>query len=125
MTRFFNQIKQLCLFQFHKSFKLQLTFIEQYSCFKLVHFSTKSGRLSPAGPEVLAFGNHCSNFNRFWTALHQTLRVCSYKPRRGNYPGACVTSRSHDNLSSLGNVALGQLPMYLNPLCFYANCYRE
>ena len=25
----------------------------------IVHFSKNSGRLSPAGPEVIAFGNHC------------------------------------------------------------------
>ena len=25
-----------------------------------VHFSKKSNRLSSAGPEILAFGNHCS-----------------------------------------------------------------
>ena len=32
----------------------------QYGCFELVHFSKKSGRLSLAGPEILAFANHCS-----------------------------------------------------------------
>ena len=34
--------------------------IKQYGCFKLVHFSKKSGCLSSAGPEILAFGSHCS-----------------------------------------------------------------
>ena len=34
--------------------------IKQYGCFRLVHFSKTSGSLSPAGPEVLAFGIHCS-----------------------------------------------------------------
>ena len=28
--------------------------------FKSVHFSKKSGRLSSAAPEILAFGSHCS-----------------------------------------------------------------
>ena len=37
------------------------------------------------------------------------LRACSHEPGAVNYPGASVTSRSHDDLSSLGNVAPGQL----------------
>ena len=32
----------------------------QYGCFKLVHFSKKSGRLSSTGSEILTFGSHCS-----------------------------------------------------------------
>ena len=34
--------------------------MKQYGCFKLLHFSKKSGRLSSAGPEILAFGSQCS-----------------------------------------------------------------
>ena len=34
--------------------------IKQYDCFKQAHISKKSGRLSPAGPEVLTFRSHCS-----------------------------------------------------------------
>ena len=34
--------------------------IKQYGCFKLVHFSEKAGRLSSGGPEIFAFGSHCS-----------------------------------------------------------------
>ena len=34
--------------------------IEQYGCFKLVHFSKRSGRRSSVGPEILAFVSHCS-----------------------------------------------------------------
>ena len=34
--------------------------IKQYGYFKLVHFSEKSGPLSSAGPENLAFGRHCT-----------------------------------------------------------------
>ena len=32
----------------------------QYGCFKLAHFSKKSGRLSLTGSEILTFGSHCS-----------------------------------------------------------------
>ena len=32
--------------------------IKLYGCFKLVHFSKKTGRLSLAGPKILAFGSH-------------------------------------------------------------------
>ena len=38
---------------------VSVTFVKQYGCFTLVHFSKKSGRLLSAGPEVLAFGTHC------------------------------------------------------------------
>ena len=37
------------------------------------------------------------------------LRACSHEPGTVNYPGASVTSRSHDDLLSRGNVAPGQL----------------
>ena len=43
-----------------RNFYVRVNLIKQYGCFKLVHFSKKSGRLSPAGPEILAFGSHCS-----------------------------------------------------------------
>ena len=37
-----------------------------------------------------------------------TLRACSHEPGTVKYPGASVTSRSHDDLLSQGNVvALG------------------
>ena len=39
-------------------FPLHWTLTKRYSCFKLVHFSKKSGCLSSAGPESLAFGSH-------------------------------------------------------------------
>ena len=32
----------------------------QYGCFKLAHFSKKSGRMSSMGSEILTFGSHCS-----------------------------------------------------------------
>ena len=34
--------------------------MKQYGCFTQVHFSKKSGRLSLAGREILAFVCHCS-----------------------------------------------------------------
>ena len=37
------------------------------------------------------------------------LRACSHEPGTMNCPGASVTSRSHDDLLSLGNVDPGQL----------------
>ena len=37
------------------------------------------------------------------------VRACSHEPGTVNYPGASVTSRSHDDLLSRGNVAFGQL----------------
>ena len=37
------------------------------------------------------------------------VRACSNEPGIMNYPGASVTSRSHDDLFSRGNVAPGQL----------------
>ena len=43
------------------------------------------------------------------------LRACSHEPEKVNYPGVIVapgqvlTSRSHDDLLSRGNVAPGQL----------------
>ena len=37
------------------------------------------------------------------------LRACSHEPGTVNYPGASITSRSHDDLLSRGNVAPGQL----------------
>ena len=37
------------------------------------------------------------------------IRPCSHEPGTVNYPGASVTSRSHDDLLSRGNVASGQL----------------
>ena len=49
-----------------------------YGCFKLVHFSKKSSRLSSAGPKMLAFVAR-RTFNRFWIDLHQTKRrSCKY-----------------------------------------------
>ena len=41
----------------------------QYGCLKLIQFSEKSGRLSSAGSEILAFGSHCS-------ANFQTILDC-------------------------------------------------
>ena len=41
----------------------------QYGCFKLVHFSKKSGRLSSTGSEILTSGSHCS-------ANFQTILDC-------------------------------------------------
>ena len=40
-------------------FLRSITLITQNGCFKLVHFSKKSGRLSSAGPEILALISHC------------------------------------------------------------------
>ena len=44
---------------------MSLTLIKQCGCFKLVHFSKRSGRWSSVGPEILAFVSHCSaNFQQ-------------------------------------------------------------
>ena len=59
MAWFNNQVTQFCLFQLHKIFKFHRTLIKQYGYFKLVHFSKNLGRLSSAGPDILAFGSHC------------------------------------------------------------------
>ena len=37
------------------------------------------------------------------------LTACSHEPGTVNYPGESITSRSHDDLLSQGNVAPGQL----------------
>ena len=42
-----------------------------------------------------------------------SLRACSHEPGTVNYPGASVTSRSHDDLLSRGNVAPGQVQRHL------------
>ena len=41
--------------------------------------------------------------------LQALLRACSHGPRTVNYPVASVTSRSHDDLLSRGNVASSSL----------------
>ena len=41
------------------------------------------------------------------------LRACSHEPGTVNYPGASVTSRSHDDLLSLGKVAPGQVHRHM------------
>ena len=44
------------------------------------------------------------------TSRHTAIiRACSHESGTVNYPGASVTSRSHDDLLSQGNVAPGQL----------------
>ena len=36
------------------------SFVKQYGCLKLIHFSKKSGSLSSTGSEILDLGSHCS-----------------------------------------------------------------
>ena len=43
-----------------RNFYAPVNFAKQYGCFKLVHFSKKSGRMSSADHESLAFVSHYS-----------------------------------------------------------------
>ena len=50
--------------------------INQYGCFKLVHFSKKLGCLSSVGPDVLAFVSHCSaNFQPILDCFIPNLKL--------------------------------------------------
>ena len=54
------------------------------------------------------------------------IRACSHETGTVNYPGVRVTSRSHDDSLSRGNIAPGQLlRIYLNSFISHKNCYIE
>ena len=68
-------MQQLCVFQFHETFTLQLT-LKQYGYFELVQFSKKLGRLSSAGPEILAPDSHCSaNFQLIFDCFVSNVKL--------------------------------------------------
>ena len=98
---------------------LEPSFIETW-----YHISSAISR----NTRIIDKNNNCTQLCFLESLYIKRLRACSHEPGTVNYPGASVTSRSHDDMLSLGNgkfVVVRSLRIYLNSFSFYTNCYRE